>query len=472
MTTRNIAPREQNEGSIGTQAKPWGDGYFKQMHITDDLTVSDTVSTANLNVTGTATAVTPASTDNSTKVATTAFVKAFQRADGWNAETLYEAGNTVRTATLPSQYLLRCTASGTSGTTEPDCTGLSLGDTINEGATGGTTVWVVDSYLTTSGGVLRGAITRNGGGDALVNSNDTSWTRMNGGSGSNSGASISLYGKSSTAPGRFELRAFDGNAANDKKLIGNINGTLTWVGKNVAREDTAVMLTGNQTVAGTKTFGASPIAPTPAANDNSTKVATTAFVNTKAVNYLPLSGGTMTGAIKNTTTNFACRNVDNSSLYLCGGSGFTAATAGANLVLSGKSASSAGWFVLDANTGTDVSHLIGKPNGSLLWGKGSDIKEVERVQAYSGGNVGSETSGYIRYVCGLQICWGRVSLSLNSAKSVTFPAAFSGDPAMAGCLIRTNTWRIYGISSTGFSAQCSDSSNNNSIYWIAVGKWK
>lgn len=36
-------------------------------------------------------------------------------------------------------------------------------------------------------------------------------------------------------------------------------------------------------------------APTPATGDNSTKIATTAFVNTKCGNYLPLSGGTMTG---------------------------------------------------------------------------------------------------------------------------------------------------------------------------------
>ena len=40
-----------------------------------------------------------------------------------------------------------------------------------------------------------------------------------------------------------------------------------------------------------------PTAPTPTAGDDSTKIATTAFVNTKAGNYLPLAGGTMTGNI-------------------------------------------------------------------------------------------------------------------------------------------------------------------------------
>jgi len=44
----------------------------------------------------------------------------------------------------------------------------------------------------------------------------------------------------------------------------------------------AVGLTGDQAVAGVKTFSSSPIAPTPTAGDNTTKVATTAFVKTAA----------------------------------------------------------------------------------------------------------------------------------------------------------------------------------------------
>lgn len=44
----------------------------------------------------------------------------------------------------------------------------------------------------------------------------------------------------------------------------------------------AVGLTGSETVAGVKTFSSSPIAPTPTTGDNTTKVATTAFVKTTA----------------------------------------------------------------------------------------------------------------------------------------------------------------------------------------------
>lgn len=44
-----------------------------------------------------------------------------------------------------------------------------------------------------------------------------------------------------------------------------------------------VALTGDQTISGVKTFTSSPIVPTPTARDNSTKVATTAYVDRKMV---------------------------------------------------------------------------------------------------------------------------------------------------------------------------------------------
>ena len=40
-----------------------------------------------------------------------------------------------------------------------------------------------------------------------------------------------------------------------------------------------------------------PTAPTPATNDDSTKIATTAYVKDNLDNYLPLSGGTLTGEV-------------------------------------------------------------------------------------------------------------------------------------------------------------------------------
>jgi hypothetical protein len=57
-------------------------------------------------------------------------------------------------------------------------------------------------------------------------------------------------------------------------------GAQAALGYTAADDAAVVKLTGDQTVAGTKTFSASPVAPTPSANDNSTKVATTAYVDT------------------------------------------------------------------------------------------------------------------------------------------------------------------------------------------------
>lgn len=40
-----------------------------------------------------------------------------------------------------------------------------------------------------------------------------------------------------------------------------------------------------------------PIAPTPSTNDDSTKIATTAYVKDNLDNYLPLTGGTISGTL-------------------------------------------------------------------------------------------------------------------------------------------------------------------------------
>lgn len=58
-----------------------------------------------------------------------------------------------------------------------------------------------------------------------------------------------------------------------------------------ALDSAVVKLSGNQTIADTKTFSSSPVLPTPATSDNSTKGATTAYVNNKfqVVTALPAS---------------------------------------------------------------------------------------------------------------------------------------------------------------------------------------
>ena len=80
--------------------------------------------------------------------------------------------------------------------------------------------------------------------------------------------------------GNFKITGL-GNATTDNDAVNKsqldsaqttLNSAITNLGNSV------VKLTSDQTIAGTKTFNESPIVPTPATSDNSTKAASTAFV--------------------------------------------------------------------------------------------------------------------------------------------------------------------------------------------------
>lgn len=72
---------------------------------------------------------------------------------------------------------------------------------------------------------------------------------------------------------------------------GSANGDAVNKGQLEALSSACVKLSGNQTISNTKTFSTSPVVPTPANSDNSTKAASTAYVNNKfvVVNSLPAS---------------------------------------------------------------------------------------------------------------------------------------------------------------------------------------
>jgi len=72
---------------------------------------------------------------------------------------------------------------------------------------------------------------------------------------------------------------------------GSANGDAVNKGQLETLSSACVKLSGNQTIADTKTFSSSPVVPTVANSDNSTKSASTAYVNNKfvVVNSLPAS---------------------------------------------------------------------------------------------------------------------------------------------------------------------------------------
>ena len=105
-----------------------------------------------------------------------------------------------------------------------------------------------------------------------------------------------------------------------------------------------------------------PTAPTPSTSDDSTKIATTAYVKSNLSSYLPLSGGT-----SNLITGDLYSGKTTDWFRIQGGS---SNNSGARLALGAAtlSGSNAGTFYLIAATSSsDTNQLIGTPSGSLTW---------------------------------------------------------------------------------------------------------
>lgn len=129
-------------------------------------------------------------------------------------------------------------------------------------------------------------------------------------------------------------------------------------------------------------------APTPAAGDNSTKIATTAWVTAKAKEYLPLAGGTLIGSlyfsqsgnIKSATTDYIMimsgeNHIDSPHILLRGADATQTET------------EIPGEFFVIANNGTNVARMVGRPDGSLTWNGKNIVRSVNNVNADSAGNV-------------------------------------------------------------------------------------
>lgn len=141
------------------------------------------------------TGVTPTATDNSTKIATTAYVKANVPASIGNANTpVYTNANGKITST-----------------------GKSFAD-----------------YLPLAGGTMTGEIKRSG--NAIVCTNNTSYVNIFGGT-DNTSPYIALYGKNNSSyAGRITMRTGDGT--NNPAMLLYPNGTATWNGDNILTDAT------------------------------------------------------------------------------------------------------------------------------------------------------------------------------------------------------------------------------------------
>jgi hypothetical protein len=93
-------------------------------------------------------------------------------------------------------------------------------------------------------------------------------------------------------------------------------------------------------------------------------------INDLESNYLPKSGGTMTGAITTKSAAPLSRDVNSSSLEIHGGTQYTT---GAYLYLTGQDSSYAGQFTLAASGNGTIYRLVGKTDGALTWNSSSVI---------------------------------------------------------------------------------------------------
>ena len=130
-----------------------------------------------------------------------------------------------------------------------------------------------------------------------------------------------------------------------------------------ANDADVVHKSGDETIAGSKTFSSKIVGNLTGNADTATKATQDSDGNQINTTYLPLAGGKMTGGD-------VYRTVDNS--YLAFG-GATKYINGATLILRGKdNQDNAGFFHLNAFNGTIGSSLVGRPDGTLTW-RGSNV---------------------------------------------------------------------------------------------------
>lgn len=156
-----------------------------------------------------------------------------------------------------------------------------------------------------------------------------------------------------------------------------------------------------------------------------------------ADNYLPLSGGTMTGAIAYSTNLMSNRigyDYDNRN--------------GATMSLfNAASPTDAGVFKLIADDETNRKFLEGKPNGDLIW---NDLG----VALYKDSGYGYLIISNSTKTHGVQICWGAAQNATSAGITVTFGMAFPADSTVRVLLtpsVNSAVW-VTDITTTNFKA--------------------
>lgn len=204
-----------------------------------------------------------------------------------------------------------------------------------------------------------------------------------------------------------------------------------------------------------------PTAPTPSTNDDSTKIATTAYVKSNLSSYLPLAGGTMTGALStNSDINLTAGkiNITTNSTNTSHTTTVITATTGTNdswRIASGATASNAGFMeIATADDGSEPiyvrqysgSYATLKRTATLLDGSGNtSFPGTVTATTFSGALSGNATS----------------ATAFSAAKSVTLTGAVTGTASSTAGWSVPTLWRSCMVGQSG-------SSTTNPWYKVAT----
>lgn len=186
-------------------------------------------------------------------------------------------------------------------------------------------------------------------------------------------------------------------------------------------------------------------------------------------NWLPLSGGEVTGALTvdgGITLKNAIKFDTSKTWYDCGygwdnreGAGFCMRAA--NYPYDGQS----GAFVFFARNSSDTTQLIGLPSGSLSWGGNAVLLQTDKTSPSSSSNTWK-----LKLSSGMLIQGGYISAD-DLANPVTFATAFSYVPTVTLSYVdeaNEATGWLKAVSTTGFTPATS-STTATGLVWQAIG---
>jgi len=316
-------------------------------------------------LTGNPTAPTQSSGDNSTKIATTAFVVSAVSTGGGNYLSLTGGtlSGSLKFAAYPSGY------STTGGYILSDQYGLRISAQTDSETTSG-------AYLRLHSKDL--ASTDSDGRFELTAHKGSSTTVLQGNPGGNltwGGTAVSLSGHSHTSSDISDFPSLATVATSGDYTDLTNTPTIPTVPSNVsAFTNDAGYLTSHQTIPdlskGTTSGSGNAVTDLSVSGHQITLTKGKTFSEDGHTHsYLPLSGGTMTGNILSGQADLALRKTIDTGRTII--RGCTDYNKGASLYLSGKDysgTSPTGGFELSTHDGTNAKSLKGLPNGTLTWG--------------------------------------------------------------------------------------------------------